>query len=196
MSFLIPESIESARLFLRTVDEEDWRALHAYYADAECTQYTTLHPLSEEESRRIVGSMSRHWQRKGYGPYTLREKATGTVLGVVGLWYPKEWPEPEIKWALARTHWNKGYAAEAARAVQAMAARHLPELRLISLIHCENQASIRLALAVGATLEREMAFRGAVYHVYRHPREVSANRADSPHRPSGAQESPGAGGTP
>lgn len=193
MSFLIPESIESARLLLRTVKEEDWSALHEYYSDAECTKYTTLQPLSEDESRRIVGSISRHWQRKGYGPYVLQEKATGTVLGLAGLWFPKEWPEPEIKWALARRHWNKGYAAEAARAVQAMAARHVPDLHLISLIHSENQPSIRLAMAVGATLERDMAFRGAIYRVYRHPQDVSAHCAASSNRSPGAQELPSAG---
>lgn len=170
MSFLIPESIESARLFLRTVKEEDWPFLHEYFSDAECVKYTTLLPLSEEDTQRMVGSIGRHWQRKGYGPYVMQEKVTGKVLGLVGLWYPKEWPEPEIKWALARPHWNKGYAAESARAVQAMAARHVPELHLISLIHTENQPSIRLAIAVGATLESEMDFRGGIYRVYRHPK--------------------------
>jgi RimJ/RimL family protein N-acetyltransferase len=193
MSFVIPESIESTRLLLRTVKDEDWSALHEYYSDAECTKYTTLHPLSEDESRRIVESISRHWQRKGYGPYVIQEKVTGIVLGIAGLWFPKEWPEPEIKWALARIHWNKGYAAEAARAVQAMAARHVPELHLISLIHSENQASIRLAMAVGATLEREMEFRGATYRVYRHPQNVLANRVGSSDRSSGEQELPSAG---
>ncbi|MGV8892627.1 MAG: GNAT family N-acetyltransferase [Burkholderiaceae bacterium] len=175
MSFLIPESIESPRLLLRTATDEDWSALHAYYSDPECIKYTTQHPFSEDESRRIVGSISRHWQRKGYGPYVIQEKVTGAVLGLAGLWFPKEWPEPEIKWALTRSHWGNGYAAEAARAVQAMAACNMPELHLISLIHSENQPSIRLAIAVGATLEREMAFREGIYHVYRHPKGVSAD---------------------
>lgn len=175
MRFLIPESIESTRLLLRTATDEDWPGLHAYYSDPECIKYTTQHPLSEDESRRTVKSISRHWERKGYGPYVIQEKVTGTVLGLVGLWFPKEWPEPEIKWALSRPHWGKGYAAEAARAVQAMAARHMPELHLISLIHSENQPSIRLAIAVGATLEKEMEFRGGIYHVYRHPQGVSAD---------------------
>ncbi len=170
MEFLIPESVESARLCLRTVKDEDWPALHEYYSDAECIKYTTQHPLLEDESRRTVGSFSRHWQRHGYGPYVIQEKETGSVLGIAGLWYPKEWPEPEIKWALARRHWGKGYAGEAARAVQTMAARHMPDLHLISLIHSENQPSIRLAIAVGAAMEREMEFRGGIYHVYRHPR--------------------------
>ena len=92
------------------------------------------------------------------------------MIGTVGPWYPIEWPEPEIKWSLSRRFWGKGYASEAARAVQAMAREHLPELALISLIDSRNEPSIRLALAVGATLEREMEFAGAPFHVYRHPR--------------------------
>lgn len=192
MTFLIPESIESARIRLRTAKDEDWAGLHEYYSDAECTTYTTLRPLSEDDTRHMVGSIGRHWKRKSYGPYVLEEKATGAVLGLAGLWYPKEWPEPEIKWALARRHWGKGYAGEAARAVQAMAAHHLPELRLISLIHFKNQASIRVALAVGATLERKMDFRGEVHHVYRHPRNVPMDRAGKPKQSLGDQDFPGA----
>jgi len=169
MSFLIPESIETARLVLRGFRDEDWRAMHAYYEDPECVAYTTLRPFSEEESRGMVSAILRHWQRLGYGPYAVEDKTSGAVLGTVGLWYPREWPEAEIKWALARRHWGRGFAAEAARAVQAMAARHLPTLRPISLIHADNANSLRLAAAVGAVFEKAMDFRGAVYHVYRHP---------------------------
>ena len=69
MAFLIPELLETARLRLRTVKEDDWSVLHEYYSDEESTRYTTLQPLSEEESRRTVTSMGRHWERHGYGPY-------------------------------------------------------------------------------------------------------------------------------
>lgn len=170
MTFLIPEPIETPRLRLRAFCEEDLPALHEYYADPECARYTTGHPLSEDESREMLQHIQRHWQRKGYGPYAVEDSATSSVLGIVGLYYPKEWPEPEIKWGLIRRYWGRGYAAEAARAVAAMAARHLPELHLISLIHRHNLSSIQLARALGAVFEREMPFRGDIYHVYRHSR--------------------------
>ena len=116
-----------------------------------------------------MAGMAGHWLLRGFGPYCLEEKRSGSVLGVAGLWYPNDWPEPEIKWALARPHWGRGFASEAARAVQAMAARHLPDLHLISLIHEDNEASMRLAEAVGATFERTAEFRGAPARIYRHP---------------------------
>lgn len=93
----------------------------------------------------------------------------GRVMGPVGFWYPNDWPAPEIKWALAPGYWGKGYASEATRAVQAMGKKWMPELPLISFIHHANQPSIRLAQAVGASFEKELPFRGDVWHIYRHP---------------------------
>lgn len=168
-SFLIPQVLETGRLRLRPFAHDDWRALHEHFSDAECTRYTFRRALTEAATWRAMASMAGHWLLRGYGPYAVEEKTTGSVLGTVGPWYPLEWPEPEIKWALARRHWGRGYASEAVRAVQRVALEHLPQLRLISLIDSRNEASIRLALAVGARFEREMEFADAPFHVYRHP---------------------------
>jgi RimJ/RimL family protein N-acetyltransferase len=167
--FRIPERLETERLVLRMFVEDDWRALHEYYSDAECMRYTFRRPQTEAGTWRAIAGMAGQWLLRGYGPYAVEESATGEVLGAVGLWYPLEWPEPEIKWALARRHWRKGYASEAVRAVQCMAREHVPDVSLISLIDSRNAASIRLALAVGATLDRELDFAGSPFHIYRHP---------------------------
>ena len=106
----------------------------------------------------------------GYGPYAIEEKSTGQVLGTAGLWYPNDWPEAEIKWALSKAYWSKGFASEAVRGVQAAALTALPDLELISFIHINNTASSQLAISVGCILEKEVEFRGAQWRVYRHPR--------------------------
>ena len=66
-----------------------------------------------------------HWSMRGYGPYAVVEKASGELVGTVGLWFPGEWPEPELKWALRRRFWGKGYATEAANGVRDMAEESL-----------------------------------------------------------------------
>lgn len=167
----IPDELDSSRLRLSRPRAEDWEALHAYYSNPECARYTFTKPLPEAETQRVVGALLKHWLRHGYGPYLLHDKASASVVGLVGLWFPREWPETEIKWAILREHWGKGYASEAARAVQAMLPIHLPAMQPISLIHADNERSIALALALGATLERRIEFRDAPFHMYRHRRQ-------------------------
>ena len=168
MKCSIPGSLETDRLLLRRFAESDWRDLHAYYSDAECMKYTIGRALSEGETWRSMATMLGHWQLRGYGPYAMEEKTTSRVLGPVGLWFPQDWPEPEIKWGLARRFWGQGYASEAARAVRDMAAAAMPDVSLISLILPENTASINLALSLGAEFEREIDFRGGKANIYRH----------------------------
>ena len=171
MKYLVPETLRTARLKLRQFQEADWTALNNYCGDRDATRFTFGRALDEGDTWRIMCSMIGHWQVRGYGPYAVEENATGTMLGTIGFWYPNDWPEPEIKWALAARHWGKGFASEAVRAVQAAGRRYLPDIHLISLIHAENVASIRLARAVGATFERKTTYGDWPCHIYRHPRE-------------------------
>jgi len=173
-SFLIPERAESARLILRMFREDDWRAMHAHYADPASTRYTIGRPLSEGESWRLTATLAGHWLLRGYGPYALEAKADGQVLGTVGLWHPTDFPEREIKWALHPAARGQGYASEAARVVQRLAAEALPGLPPISFIDRDNAASIRVAVAVGARLESESDFRDRRFQVFRHPQTDAA----------------------
>jgi len=165
----IPLALVSARLRMRLPSESDWSALHAYYGDADSVRYTVGAPLTQAQTWRTLAGMVGHWAWRGYGPYTLLDKDDDSVLGVAGLWFPNDWPEPEIKWALLPAARGRGYAAEAARAVRAMAREHLPGVRLISLIALGNEASVRVAQAAGARYEREIDFRGGRAAIYRHP---------------------------
>jgi len=168
MEYKVPTSIETDRLTLRMFRDEDWKDLHAYYSDEVCTRYTYGKPLTEGETWRAMAGMIGHWQLRGYGPYAVVEKESKKVLGPVGLWYPNDWPEPEIKWGLARHAWGKGFASEAAMAVKKMAFSTITDCNLISLILADNQSSIKVAKAVGATFEKEIMFREKVCHIYRH----------------------------
>jgi RimJ/RimL family protein N-acetyltransferase len=168
MKFLIPEKLETERLVLRMFKDEDWRDLHKYCSDEESTKYTYSYALTEGETWRVMASLIGHWHLRGYGPYAVEEKSSGTVVGPVGLWYPNDWPGPEIMWALSRQYRGKGYASEAVRAVKMMAASYVPDISLISLIHSENEASKKLAVATGAVFEKEINFRDGLWHIYRH----------------------------
>jgi RimJ/RimL family protein N-acetyltransferase len=168
MSFLVPEQLETERLLLRQCLESDCDVLYQYYSDEIITKYTSGKALTRAETWRSIACMIGHWQIQGYGPYALEDKESGQVIGISGFWYPGGWPEPEIKWGLLRPYWGQGYASEAARSILTVADEFLPDIRFISLIHYENQASIKLALALGAVFEKEIDFWWSRFRIYRH----------------------------
>ena len=169
MEFKVPTTLETDRLILRQFQEPDWHALHAYYGDELATTFTMGRALSQGESWRAMSSMVGHWYLRGYGPYAMVEKETNQLIGITGLWYPNDWPEPEIKWALVPDYTGQGFASEGARAIQKMVKQRLSETPLISFIHSDNQPSRQLAEAIGCHLEKEVPFRGSVWCIYRHP---------------------------
>jgi RimJ/RimL family protein N-acetyltransferase len=169
MKYLIPEQLETERLVLRMFRLEDWADMHEYYSDPECTKYTSRRSLKENESWQKMAALVGHWHLRRYGAYAIEGKELKKVIGVVGLDYPNDWPEPEIQWGLVRPFWGKGYASEGVRAVKSMIFRYVPQMSpLISLIHPDNINSIKLAKAVGASFEREHYFRDDTWHIYRH----------------------------
>ena len=172
MKYIVPEEVETERLYLRQFRENDWVDLHEYYSDEGATKYTVGKKFSEGDTWRTLCSMIGHWQIRSYGPYAVEEKQSGKVIGVVGFWYPNDWPSPEIKWALTRKYWGKGFATEAAKAIRQVARKYMPEVSLISLIHSENIASQKLAIALGSTLDSEIEFRNAIFQIYTHPNEI------------------------
>ena len=168
MKYLIPEFIETERLLLRTFKEEDWKDLFHYYSDEDCMRYTSGETMNEWQTWRKMASMVGHWELRKYGPYAVEVKESGRVAGIVGLWFPIEWPEPEIKWGLAPHFQGKGYASEAAEAVRSMASKYLPDTSLISIIHKSNLASIKVATSIGATYEKDTEMKGEECVQYRH----------------------------
>lgn len=166
MKHLIPRSLETERLKLRMLDESDWRPLAEMFGDEECVRYTIRAPVPDWQAWRWLAGYLGHWELRGYGPYAVVEKSSNEMLGPVGLWFPADWPEPEIKWSLRRGFWGKGYATEAAAAVRDMAARELKWKRLISLILPENLQSKKVAERLGGKHEKTIPFRDGKADIY------------------------------
>ncbi len=166
----IPE-LRTDRLLLRAFRAEDVEAYLAMCADREVMRYVSGSPLSAEDSWRQLAMFAGHWTLRGFGTWAVEERASGRFAGRIGLHYPEGWPDRELGWALARPFWGQGYAEEGARAALAHAFGTLGWERLVSLIHPENERSIRLATRLGARLEGAADVRGHAVAVsaYRRP---------------------------
>lgn len=147
--------IETERLILREIDpERDFENWARCMADERSVRYTDGRVLDRARAWRHMASLIGHWEIRGYGFFSVEEKASGEWVGRVGPWYPEGWPEPEIGWTIMPEHWGKGYATEAARAALDYAFRELGWKRVIHVILVGNERSIAVAKKLGSKFIR------------------------------------------
>jgi RimJ/RimL family protein N-acetyltransferase len=107
-----------------------------------------------------------HWELRGYGHWVLEQLDTGEPVGRAGLLRPDGWPDLEVGWTVAREHWGKGYAPEAARAACRYAHDELGARHIVSLILPSNANSIRVAEKLGEQVEGNFQLREFDLRVY------------------------------
>lgn len=125
-------------------------------------------PLSEIDAWRQLATILGHWLLRGFGLWAVEERATGILVGRVGLLEPGGWPGFELAYTLSPAVWGRGYAREAAGAALQFARRDLGRTDIISIIRPDNVASVRVATALGATRSHTIEFFGAPSDVYRY----------------------------
>lgn len=142
--------LETQRLILRGLCEEDLDAYAEMYGDSEVVRYIgSGKPLSRQQSWRSMAMMLGHWQLRGYGMWAVEERQSSEMIGRIGCWQPEGWPGFEIGWMLRRAYWGHGFATEGAKAAMDYAFGEMQQSRVMSLISPENSASRRVAQKLG-----------------------------------------------
>lgn len=111
-------------------------------------------PMSRDLAWLNLAQLLGHWSLTGFGLYAVALRATGELVGRVGLYSPEGWPGLEIGWCLRRQFWGQGLALEAAIPVREAARLCFPEDALMSMIHRENKRSVLLAERLGGVNSR------------------------------------------
>ncbi|MBM2575727.1 GNAT family N-acetyltransferase [Jannaschia sp. Os4] len=162
---MIP-TLHTERLILRAPEGRDHAPLAAFYA-SDRSRFVGG-PLTAERAWRKLAEEAGHWILRGYGRWIVERD--GTAVGMVGLWYPDAWPEPEIGWDLFEGHEGQGYATEAGAAARAHAYGALGWTTAISLVAHGNDGSARVAQRLGCTREADIAHEVfGPMQVWRHP---------------------------
>ena len=165
--------LETDRLRLRQFRESDLDEYARITGDAETMRFIARGaPLARDEAWRSLAYVIGHWWIRGYGLWAVEEKASGALVGRIGLYRPEGWPGLEVGWLVARERWGEGFATEGGRAALAHAFTALRAKRVISAIAPENGPSIRVAEKLGLRYaeSRQIAGRSvAIYGIERPP---------------------------
>lgn len=149
-----PTELRTDRLVLRRWRDADLAPFAALNADPEVVELLPG-PLTPAESDAMVARIEATFDERGFGLWAVDVADTGAFTGFVGLW-PTSFaahftPAVEVGWRLARTHWHRGYATEAARVAMADGFDRLGLAEIVSFTSVLNQPWQRVMVRLGMT---------------------------------------------
>jgi RimJ/RimL family protein N-acetyltransferase len=148
-----PETLETARLRLRKPVLEDADEIFRQYAqDAEVTKYVSWRAhRSVNETREFIRVCLQELVAKKSVHLVIVRKEDQQLLGMIGLrGGDHKW---ELGYVLARTHWGRGYMAEAAKVLIDWALQQAEIYRVWAVCDVDNRASARVMEKAGMTRE-------------------------------------------
>jgi RimJ/RimL family protein N-acetyltransferase len=149
------------RLVLRGFTDADRDRFAALNADPFVMEHF---PATYDRARSdaFVDRIGQGWAERGYGLWALERRDTGEFIGYTGLW-PAEFPAPftpavEVGWRLARPHWGKGFASEAAREALRFGFEDVGLEEIVSFTAVPNERSWRVMERIGLLRDPAGAF--------------------------------------
>jgi ribosomal-protein-alanine N-acetyltransferase len=157
----VPLPIETERLLVRAFDPVvDPGPMLAVYGDPEVMRFVPGGAVDGLESvAAMVEGYAVAQQVQGFSSWAVVERATGHVIGDAGFGVFRQTGDVELGYTLAREHWGRGLATEAARACLEAGLVHLSAPRIVAVVDEANTASLRVAERIGmARVERIEAY--------------------------------------
>ena len=148
-----PLQIDTARLTLSQPTAADAGAIFERYAsDPDVTRFLGWpRHQSVADTQAFLAFSAEEWERWPAGPYVIRSRSDGQLLGGTGLGF--EAPDQAVTgYVLAKDAWGNGYATEALGAVIDVA-RGTGVLRLYALCHPHHRPSRHVLEKCGFTCD-------------------------------------------
>ncbi len=142
--------LETRRLVLRRPKASDLPFWQAYFASERARLVGGGPAPNRGFSRWVFATFVGRWELNGCGPFVVLFKERDYSFGLVGPWYPSNWPEKELTWPIwAPDYEGHSIALEAASAVRSHVFDELGWRTAVSYIAPRNTRSIALAERLG-----------------------------------------------
>lgn len=166
-------TLKTERLELRGPTGEDYSVYRDFFADGDASHFYGG-PMEADRAWRVLATDLGHWALRGYGRWSVVERATGQMVGGCGLWWPVGYPRSELTWWIAPFARRHGYALEASRAAVAFGYDTLGWELVETHMNDENVAARKLVEKLGGTrILREKFPDGLERDVFALPRPLS-----------------------
>ncbi|MCJ2178536.1 GNAT family N-acetyltransferase [Novosphingobium album (ex Hu et al. 2023)] len=138
--------IRSERLFLRPGWPEDWQEVMSLIGDETVVRNlaNVPWPYTDEDARSFLALP----QEQGFPRFLITVPGTSGAAIIGGAGLNRTDAVPELGYWIARDHWGRGYASEAARAVLGLA-RAMGHERITATHFIDNPASGRVLEKAG-----------------------------------------------
>ena len=142
--------IETERLLLREMTEEDFSALYKVLADSDIMKHYP-YVFDENRVRNWISRIIERYRVFGFGLWAVCLKVTGEMIGDCGLTMQliNGGIKPEIGYHIRGDKQRKGYAKEAAIAVRDWTFNNTPFQVIYSYMKYTNEPSAKTAISYG-----------------------------------------------
>ncbi len=167
---------ETERLLFRPLELSDYDAWLPLFDDIETSKFLGMSHLTTSQEKCDLWfekCLARYKDDTG-GMNVLTDKQTGKMIGQCGLLVQEVNTDiiMEIGYSILPQYQGKGYASESARKCRDYAFINGYADVLHSIIHIENQGSIKVAVHNGMHMWRALPdYKGMPVHIYRITRE-------------------------
>ena len=160
---------KTARLILRSLSLEDVPALTDILSDPEVMKYSINGVCDEAATREFVKWGLSCYESHGVGPWALIDKKSSELIGFcsAGPEMIAEIEEINLGYRIAKRYWNKGLAAEAARAVLNYVFNEQKFTSVVVIIEPAHVASLKVAEKVGFSDYDVLEFHSRPVRLYR-----------------------------
>jgi ribosomal-protein-alanine N-acetyltransferase len=164
--------VTTPRLYGRPPVEEDLEDSVRIWTDPRVAEQAWPARLrTASDASRVLHASIAHWDRWGFGPWTVIERATRAVVGRVGPAHTRvaSNQEVEVAWFLSADVWGRGYATEMAREAVRVGFSLLGLSDLVSFTTPPNAASQAVMRKLGFRYERDIEHAGLTHVLFRLP---------------------------